>query len=600
MRALAVPLLAAAMMWHGAAALPALPVSSLATLSADRADTAKGACCFLSMQPGSTCANHVAAVCPSVAGCETEAACVGLCSTISKGTWCPNAPAPAPPAGTGCSGPPTSTIQWFANGACNAASGSDTGWCGRLPGRPSVCWYKWRIVGTQISSDGWWSAAGCNGPPQIPGGILPMALNQCIQKGNSATELVLNGPEHVMQEVWGVIGPPPPPPSPADCSGTPMMSEEFVADGHCNQLRGQVCTSVPGSAGVCSYQMSVTATLVTLQGFWASGTGCTGPPQTPGGSVPLGACFPIPQQQGISFKYVLTAPQRVSQEIFMGGIGPKPGTARHDTGNVPQVFRPPRLTAMQSTAIGRISERAAALSPKAQNWVLQYLGSSAVRTRLDPSLQHLTTAELMDRFAWEFPRLPLLHNAPIDNADAERLVFMPALDDTILNLTLSNGFLQTPGQRVVDGASGETTTMGIGYHQMATAEWGFPPHPNPAEETTADANDGLLFCANNLRKTSGNPMAFGSETHLDFLSSVHLRPPRVPPVTLPAVRRPTLSSVRLFRPTRDFVAIAGMTYVLNTRSLKGRLFVETADGGLIEMMNNPLHFAPGPARYDGQ
>ena len=51
--------------------------------------------------------------------------------------------------------------------------------------------------------------------------------------------------------------------------------------------------------------------------------------------------------------------------------------------------------------------------------------------------------------------------------------------------------------------------------------------------------------------------------------------------------------MRLFRPIHDFVAIAGMTYVLNTRSLKGRLFVETADGGLIEMMNNPLHFAPG-------
>ena len=39
--------------------------------------------------------------------------------------------------------------------------------------------------------------------------------------------------------------------------------------------------------------------------------------------------------------------------------------------------------------------------------------------------------------------------------------------------------------------------------------------------------------------------------------------------------------------------MVGMTYVLNTRSLKGRLFVETADGGLIQMMNNPLHFAPG-------
>ena len=36
-----------------------------------------------------------------------------------------------------------------------------------------------------------------------------------------------------------------------------------------------------------------------------------------------------------------------------------------------------------------------------------------------------------------------------------------------------------------------------------------------------------------------------------------------------------------------------MTYVLTTRSLKDKLFVEIGDSGLMALMKNPMHFAPG-------
>ena len=39
--------------------------------------------------------------------------------------------------------------------------------------------------------------------------------------------------------------------------------------------------------------------------------------------------------------------------------------------------------------------------------------------------------------------------------------------------------------------------------------------------------------------------------------------------------------------------VTGMTYVLNTRSLKDKLFVEIGDSGLMALMKNPMHFAPG-------
>jgi hypothetical protein len=36
-------------------------------------------------------------------------------------------------------------------------------------------------------------------------------------------------------------------------------------------------------------------------------------------------------------------------------------------------------------------------------------------------LQHYSDEELLEMFAWEFERLPLIHNAPIDDWDVDRV-----------------------------------------------------------------------------------------------------------------------------------------------------------------------------------
>ena len=36
-------------------------------------------------------------------------------------------------------------------------------------------------------------------------------------------------------------------------------------------------------------------------------------------------------------------------------------------------------------------------------------------------LQHYSNEELLEMFAWEFQRLPLIHNAPIDDWDVDRV-----------------------------------------------------------------------------------------------------------------------------------------------------------------------------------
>ena len=54
-------------------------------------------------------------------------------------------------------------------------------------------------------------------------------------------------------------------------------------------------------------------------------------------------------------------------------------------------------------------------SAEARPWMLNYMGG--VKSSLDPSLQDLSNAELLERFTWEFQRLPIFHNAPLDAWD---------------------------------------------------------------------------------------------------------------------------------------------------------------------------------------
>ncbi len=79
-----------------------------------------------------------------------------------------------------------------------------------------------------------------------------------------------------------------------------------------------------------------------------------------------------------------------------------------------QRFRPPRQTSAQAAAYHAIETKAEALSAAARPWVLDYMGSQTVRSQLDPSLQHYSNDELLQMLTWEFERLPIFHNAPVD------------------------------------------------------------------------------------------------------------------------------------------------------------------------------------------
>ena len=84
-----------------------------------------------------------------------------------------------------------------------------------------------------------------------------------------------------------------------------------------------------------------------------------------------------------------------------------------------QAFRPPRQTRVQAAVIENITAFARTHSEGAKPWVLQYMGSEAVRSKLHESLQHFTDDELPERFIWEFERLPIFHNAPSSGLDIE-------------------------------------------------------------------------------------------------------------------------------------------------------------------------------------
>ena len=69
----------------------------------------------------------------------------------------------------------------------------------------------------------------------------------------------------------------------------------------------------------------------------------------------------------------------------------------------------------------KIEAQAVQASAAAEPWVLSYFSSETVRSVLHPSLQNYSSKELLKMFAWEFQRLPLIHNAPIDDWDVDRV-----------------------------------------------------------------------------------------------------------------------------------------------------------------------------------
>lgn len=81
-----------------------------------------------------------------------------------------------------------------------------------------------------------------------------------------------------------------------------------------------------------------------------------------------------------------------------------------------------------------------------------------IMTKLIPrhaSLQKYSNAELLDMFTWEFQHLEVYHNAPSSSTNEDEIASSfngsNLIDDTNLNISLDNGYIQNPCTRWVVG-----------------------------------------------------------------------------------------------------------------------------------------------------
>jgi len=140
------------------------------------------------------------------------------------------------------------------------------------------------------------------------------------------------------------------------------------------------------------------------------------------------------------------------------------------------------------------------------------MGSEAVRSRLHKSLQHLTDDELLERFTWEFERLPIFHNAPSTQLD---LYESGIHDDSDVDVSVRDGYLQNPCIReVLGGNEMSMADTPINYFYSYFFEFmGMPTtaYANP-NWPLRQADECFIFNANNLRKTSLGNVFYGAMT----------------------------------------------------------------------------------------
>ena len=179
----------------------------------------------------------------------------------------------------------------------------------------------------------------------------------------------------------------------------------------------------------------------------ASNRTCPAEPRPPltGCATDYAACVGPCNQPGNPTLWCETAP-RCDPSTAAQGQGPRqkggctPPPSSFDDPTLRQAFRPPQQTPMQRAAMEKIGATALRQSAEAEPWVLQYLED--IRPSLDPSLQQLPSTKLLEMYRWEFQRLPVFHNAPLDAWDVDRIGIN---DDTPLNITLDNGHIQQVG-----------------------------------------------------------------------------------------------------------------------------------------------------------
>jgi len=159
--------------------------------------------------------------------------------------------------------------------------------------------------------------------------------------------------------------------------------------------------------------------------------------------------------------------------------------------------RPPRFTLAQEKARKALLADSANKSEAARHTVLLMI--DAIKPSLHAPYASYSSATLLAMLEWEYARLPIQHNAPLD--DNDRGGDTTLCDDTTLLIQLTNGYIQNVCQRWVLGG-GETH---LSLHQrIMVPDFKLPPWKNESDPTMREANDCFL-CARRLNPRTHFP-----------------------------------------------------------------------------------------------
>ena len=159
-----------------------------------------------------------------------------------------------------------------------------------------------------------------------------------------------------------------------------------------------------------------------------------------------------------------------------------------------QRFRPPRQTPAQAAVYHAIETKAETLSAAARPWVLDYMGSHTVRSQLDPSLQKYSNEELLHMLTWEFERLPIFHNAPVDGTYSRPAALQSASPATLIACEMPWPFVPAHAMEVWRSLGRRSTRLRRRIAGRHTAECIAGEWEHPAAVSTVRARGKLRRC----------------------------------------------------------------------------------------------------------
>jgi hypothetical protein len=163
-----------------------------------------------------------------------------------------------------------------------------------------------------------------------------------------------------------------------------------------------------------------------------------------------------------------------------------------------QLHRPPEQTPIEKEV--RHSNVASAPQKSAAATVALTAGLAC-----DAALcKGMTAEQLYDVLQYEFPRLPFIHNIPMNSEEDHG-------DDTDLWTTLHNGYLQNVIQRFVLSTEESRSNM-IDEGRVMEIELNYPAFKNPNFPTLREANDRMIYAANNWEKKDCGNFQYGALT----------------------------------------------------------------------------------------